>query len=136
LDSRAGLLLEAFGATPRGLRLVVVTPACFEQGWRPDGLEARGDEIRGHLPEIDAEIVLRSAMLPRPVHVSGWDMAARMPKRIARMVAPGAVYFFERTDGRGFGEQDARALWLAGAGSRLDEGFRRVAPGVWNPRRS
>jgi CRISPR-associated protein Cmr3 len=51
-------------------------------------------------------------------------------------VPPGAVYFFERTDGKPFGEAEARALWLASLGSRSSEGYGRVVPGVWNPERS
>lgn len=127
-------IVEAFAQGWRGLRLVVVTPTCFAHGWLPDGLEARGTQIRGHLPALAPEVVLRAAMVPRPVHVSGWDMAARVPKRTSRMVAPGAVYFFERVDGGLFGDREARALWLAAAGARTDEGFGRMVPGTWDPR--
>jgi CRISPR-associated protein Cmr3 len=80
-------------------------------------------------------VVLRAAVVPRPLHVSGWDMAARAPKPTSRMVPPGAVYFFERVDGQPFGEAEARALWLAAIGARTDEGFGRVVPGTWNPKR-
>jgi len=52
------------------------------------------------------------------------------------MVPAGAVYFFERADGRSFGEDDARSLWLAALGARTEEGFGRVVPGTWSPRRS
>jgi CRISPR-associated protein Cmr3 len=81
-------------------------------------------------------VILRAAFVPRPIHVSGWDMAAGAPKPTSRMVAPGAVYFFERADGEPFGEADARSLWLAALGTRTEEGFGRVAPGVWSPARS
>jgi len=125
-------LLEAFRSPSRGLRIVAVTPLCFEKGWLPDGFNAKEGEYRGRLPAIDAEIVLRAAFVPRPVHVSGWDMAANAPKPTSRVVAPGAVYFFERVDGKLFSEADARALWLAAVGRRTEEGFGRVVPGVWN----
>jgi CRISPR-associated protein Cmr3 len=129
-------LLEAFGTNFRGIRLVVVTPACFEQGWLPDGLKSQDGEIRGRLPALEPEVVLRAAMVPRPVHISGWDMAAGVPKPTSRMVAPGAVYFFERADGGAFGVREARTLWLAAAGARTDEGFGRLVPGTWSPNRS
>ncbi len=129
-------LLEAFRATSTALRVVAVTPVCFEKGWLPDGLDRQGGWYRGHLAGIDGEVILRAAFVPRPVHVSGWDMVAGAPKPTSRMVAPGAVYFFVRTDGRPFTEADARSLWLAGLGARTDEGFGRVAPGVWSPARS
>jgi CRISPR-associated protein Cmr3 len=129
-------VLGAFRAGSAGLRLVVVSPACFDRGWLPDGFDRRGREFRGRVGALDAELVLRAAMVPRPLHVSGWDMAAGAPKPTSRIVRPGAVYFFERADGRPFGEADAGALWLAAVGARIDEGFGRVVPGSWSPTRS
>jgi CRISPR-associated protein Cmr3 len=128
-------VLEAFRAGSAGLRLVVTSPACFGRGWLPDGLDSRDREYRGRVDGLDVEVVLRAAAVPRPLHVSGWDMADRAPKPTSRMVPPGAVYFFERVDGQPFGEPEARALWLAALGARTDEGFGRVVPGTWNPRR-
>jgi CRISPR-associated protein Cmr3 len=129
-------VLDAFRAQSGGLRLVIVTPVCFERGWLPDGLVQQNGAYRGRLPGLDGEVILRAAFVPRPLHVSGWDMAAGKPKPVSRMVAPGAVYFFERSDGRPFGESDVRSLWLAALGARTDEGFGRVVPGVWSPTRS
>jgi CRISPR-associated protein Cmr3 len=134
-DPRA-LVLEAFRATSNGLRIVAVTPICFARGWLPDGLERDGTTYRGVVPGMGSEVILRAAFVPRPIHVSGWDMAAGRPKPTSRMVAPGAVYFFERTDGKAFAETDSRALWLTAVGARTDEGFGRVVPGIWNPTRS
>jgi CRISPR-associated protein Cmr3 len=133
-----GRLLAAFARGSSGLRLVVVSPACFAEGWLPDGLERRGTVIQGHLPGVGPELVLRAAIVPRPIHVSGWDMVANRPKAVSRMVPSGSVYFLERTDGGRFGEIEARALWLAAVGSRTEEGYGRVVPGVWDsePRRS
>jgi CRISPR-associated protein Cmr3 len=128
-------VLEAFRAGSAGLRLVVTSPACFGRGWLPDGLDPRDREYRGRLDGLDVEVVLRAAFVPRPLHVSGWDMAARKPKPTLRMVPPGAVYFFERVDGQPFGEAEVQALWLAALGARTSEGFGRVVPGTWNPKR-
>jgi len=130
-------LLEAFRSPSKGLRVVAVTPLCFEKGWLPDGLQESGGRYSGRLPWIDHDVILRAAFVPRPIHVSGWDMAANegkgAPKPTSRMVAPGAVYFFERADGKPFGEAEARSLWLAALGTRTEEGFGRVVPGVWSP---
>lgn len=128
-------LSKAFRAGSAGLRLVVTSPACFERGWLPDGLDPRDREYRGRLDGLDAEVMLRAAFVPRPLHVSGWDMAAGAAKSTSRMVPPGAVYFFERVDGQAFGEAEARALWLAALGARTNEGFGRVVPGTWNLKR-
>lgn len=129
-------VLEAFRGGSPGLRLVVVTPAGFTRGWLPDGLERRGGELRGQLRGLDAELVLRAAMVPRPIHVSGWDLATRSPKPTTSMVPPGAVYFFERADRGLFKESDARVLWLTAIGDRTADGFGRAVPGVWTPTRS
>ncbi|HVA64002.1 MAG TPA: type III-B CRISPR module-associated Cmr3 family protein [Terriglobales bacterium] len=130
------LLLDAFRTGSRGLRIIVVAPTCFRGGWLPDGFAVRGREYCGQLPGVAGEVALRAAFVPRPLCISGWDVAAGAPKPASRMVAPGAVYFFERLDRKAFGDVDARSLWLAAMGARNDEGFGRVVPGAWSPRGS
>ena len=127
-------VLEAFRASSTGLRLVAVSPLCFEKGWLPDGFTSTKGEYRGQLAGLD--VILRAAFVPRPYHVSGWNMAKGEPKPTARMVPPGAVYFFERADGLPFGDAQAGSLWLAALGTRTDEGFGRVVPGIWRPSRN
>ncbi len=119
---------------PRGLRLIAVTPCSFAGGWLPDGLERHGDHYRGRLPGIDAEVVLRAALVERPIAVSGWDMLNNAPRPTTRMIPPGSVYMFERLDDQPFSAEHAQALWLAAIGDRSDEGFGRVVPAIWNPR--
>lgn len=126
-------LLDAFRKGSKGLRLVCVTPCRFEGGWLPDGFEAHGNEYRGRLAAVEGELVLRAALVGRPLAVSGWDLAERRPKPTDRMVPPGSVFFFARADGQAFGEAEAKALWLAPIGGRSEEGFGRVVPGIWQP---
>ena len=136
LFSPPGALLEAFGNGSSGLRLVVVSPARFEQGWLPDGFEAQGKEYAGSLPGVAGPVILRAAFVPRPLHVSGWDLAANngkgAPKGTDRMVPPGAVYFFQKEGQGAFTRKEAEKLWLAALGGRQEEGFGRVVPGIWN----
>ncbi|MCA9687230.1 MAG: CRISPR-associated protein Crm3, partial [Myxococcales bacterium] len=99
---------EAFAAGCRGLRLVVVRPTIFAAGWLPDGLHANEGVYRGRLPGLEPELILRAAFVPRPLAVSGWDMASNRSKPTARVVAPGSVYAFERADGRPFGREHAQ----------------------------
>ncbi|MCC6526644.1 MAG: CRISPR-associated protein Crm3 [Polyangiaceae bacterium] len=129
-------VLEAFRSSSPGFRLVGVAPLCFDRGWLPDGLVKTNGEYRGQLAGLDHEVILRATLLRRPIHVSGWDMAKAEPKPTSRMVPPGAVYFFERADGAPISEADAKALWLGALGTRTDEGFGRVVPGVWSPTRN
>lgn len=129
-------LVNAFSGAHRGLRLVVCSPACFEHGWLPDGFVRENGVFCGRLPGISDRVVLRAAFVPRPVHISGWDMVQRAPKPTSCMVAPGATYFFEYESGAPFTGTEANKLWLASIGSRTGEGFGRVVPGVWDPDRS
>lgn len=129
-------VLKAFQSSSTGIRLVVVSPLCFTSGWLPDGLVETNGEYRGQLNGLDFEVILRAAFVPRPIHVSGWDMEKRAPKPTSRMVPSGAVYFFERADAKPFSEADAKSLWLDALGTRTDEGFGRVVPGVWRPARN
>jgi CRISPR-associated protein Cmr3 len=159
-----GQIQEAFTRSSRGLRLVVTTPTCFTGGWLPDGFAPVQDEkgewvFRGRLARSDGapshginetDLILRAAHVPRPMHISGWDMAAKTdrddavkkdgkgqekrgaPRPTSRLVPPGAVYFFERADHGIFAADDAKALWLAALGGRTNEGFGRIVPGIWN----
>jgi len=118
-----------------GLRIVIVTPAAFDLGWVPDGLTRRGSEYRGRLNAQSPEVVLRAALVARPVHISGWDMVSGKPKLTGRFVPRGSVYFVARCDGKRFDREDARQLWLAAIVARTTEGFGRIVPGPWNPGR-
>jgi CRISPR-associated protein Cmr3 len=126
-------LARAAAPAPLGLRLVAVTPACFAAGWLPDGFTAAGDRYAGRLPGVADELVLRAAFVPRPVDLSGWDMAAGRPKPTDRLVPAGAVYFFQKTSGAGFSASDVDALWLTALGGRTGEGLGRFVAGPWRP---
>ena len=143
-------LREAFDRGSQGLRLIVVTPAKFQKGWLPSGFTVQGGEFRGQLRGIpSSDVVLRAAFVPRPIHVSGWNMTGGGssggapdeerkrggPKETSRLVPPGAVYFFERVSGEPITAADAEKLWLAALGARTDEGFGLVVPAIWTPRR-
>jgi len=124
-------LAAASAADSPGLRLLVITPTIFAQGWLPDGLVACDDEYRGHLAGIAPEVVLRAAIAPRPVAISGWDMAVNAPRATDLAVAPGSVYFLQRADGGGFTAADVRGLWLAALGRRTEDGFGRIVAAPW-----
>lgn len=123
-----------WGPGSPGLRLIVVTPAWFPTGgWRPDELAAVDGEYRGVLTNLDVELVLRAAFVPKAIHVSGWDMVAGGPRETRQLVRAGAVYFFEKTSGDPFTRTELQGLWLTAVGSAQDDGFGRVVPGLWTP---
>ena len=109
-------------------------------GFKPTKVGGGRWQFRGALPGISGELMLRAACVPRPTHISGWDMASDKdnggaPRATSRLVPPGAVYFFARDiEKETFTADDARALWHAALGDRRHEGFGRVVPGIWNPK--
>ncbi|KYG01467.1 hypothetical protein BE21_06055 [Sorangium cellulosum] len=126
---------DALREGARGLRLVVVTPVLFERGWLPDGLAVKDGIYSGKVAGLAEELVLRAALVPRPVHVSGWDMAEGRPKPTLSLVPPGAVYFFEKASGAAFSASELRSCWLQAIGARTNEGLGRVVAGRWDARR-
>lgn len=101
-----------------GLRLTLLTPALFSEGWRPGGL-------RG--------LSLRAAALDRWQPHSGWDLARQQPRAGRKLVPAGAVYWFELGD---IDDEALANLWLAPISDdpqdRLD-GFGLALPQAWTP---
>lgn len=84
------------------LRLLLLQPAVFSDGWLPDNVQpAEAGTVDGAteanlvLSVDDHQFALRGAMVGKPHVVSGWDLAARAPKPLARAVPAGSVYYFE-----------------------------------------
>lgn len=123
----------AFAGPALGLRLVMVTPGLFPSGWCLPGFRAVNGQLIGTLDQVEGELILRAAIVPRPLHVSGWDQAEGKAKATRRLVPPGSVYFLHKRNGQHFTGEEARALWLAPLGLDQDDGLGRVVPGVWNP---
>lgn len=76
---------EGLQPTCRRLRVVLVTPGVFAQGFVPAGTALGG-----------AKIV--AAAVDRPQHISGWDFTkprGGAPKRSRRMAPAGSVYWVE-----------------------------------------
>lgn len=122
-----------------GMRLYVVTPACFADGWLPNGFSRVDGALRGRLAPSTGEFVLRAAIVGRPVAVGGWDMQRRRPKPIRRLVPAGSVYFFQRPDGAPISAAERRALWLAAApqsSTDVADGLGRVVAAPWYPNRT
>ena len=139
LDALPRALADSFSRGPTGLRVLCVSPAYFENGWLPDGFGSTddGEGFVGKLPGLASDIILRAAIVPRPEHVSGWDMAKDRgrgaPKPSLRLVPAGAIYFFAKRDGSPFTQTDAKTLWLSAWGQNNHQGFGRIVPGVWTP---
>jgi len=108
------------------IRLQLVTPGAFDNGWRPAWVD--GGEPPGC---AGLRLNLISAAIKRPVALSGFDLAkAGMSRwRATRLLAPaGSVYFFEVEAG------DPRTLWLQSICDKPQcrrDGFGLVLVGEW-----
>jgi len=127
---------SAFASGSRGMCVTRVTPAAFKKGWLPDGFEHVNGGYEGRLPGVEGTVTLKSALVGRPLHHSGWDMAAGSggtPKRTGRFVPRGSTFFFTKAGGRSFGVDEARKLWQTSIDSHFAAGLGYVVPGVWHP---
>lgn len=119
----------------RGVRLLLVTPAIFEDGWSPGWVRTTGVP-----PGCDlggARLKLISAATDRPIPVSGWDLQHRRGNGTTFAARAGSVYFFE-VDGPHSIEEIFRALvehaWLGPVSDREQDrldGFGLALPGLW-----
>lgn len=66
-------------------KVYFMTPAYFEQGWRPADWS--------HY--FDGQVGLVAAALGRPASIGGWDLVKRWPKPLQRFVPAGSVFYFE-----------------------------------------
>jgi CRISPR-associated protein Cmr3 len=119
-------------ATATKVRMVLVTPAVFKDGWKPGWLT---NGLEGELTGIKLKLV--GVSNGRWKAVSGWSLAdtkdqRRGPKPIRRMVPAGSVYFFEVEK-----PGDAAPLvdlWLQSVSDDEQErrdGFGLAAWGIW-----
>lgn len=109
------------------LRLLLLTPALFSEGWKPGWLD---DDLEGTPPGTQIRLKLEAVVLPRWEMVSGWDLQKGKPRAIRRMVPAGAVYWFKVVEGKGV----ADALWLSNMSDNLQDhrdGFGLAVPALW-----
>jgi CRISPR-associated protein Cmr3 len=123
-------LADTVGESPY-LRLVLATPALFEQGWRPGWI---GKNLEGTLPGTGVEVTLIGVCNERWRPISGWDLVARGPKAVRRLVPAGSVYFLKLD--KPLGADAVQKLWLQSVCDEdqdCKDGFGLAIWGVWNP---
>lgn len=101
------------------IRLVLLTPALFSQGWRPGWLDERLEGTPPSAPGLRLRLIAAAIAPWQPI--SGWDMVARAgdgsnrvtgaPKATRRLVPSGSVYWFEVIAAE-LTEPPWRDLWL------------------------
>lgn len=115
----------------KGIRLLLVTPALFNEGWRPGWLN---ENLEGEYPTIPGlKLKLRAAAIDRWQPISGWDIEKRKPKAVRRLVPAGSVYWFEIIEPIPQ-EKWLEKLWLTSISDDepdRNSGFGLVLPGLW-----
>lgn len=122
-----GGMMETLRKASR-LRLVLATPALFDQGWRPDWLVRRAGELG-----VGLRLVSACVERWKPIAGFGLESGKAGPKPARRLVPAGSVYFFEADKG----DIDALAeqLWLQPVSDREQDrrdGFGLALWGAWD----
>jgi CRISPR-associated protein Cmr3 len=97
-------LIDLF-AGKRRFKILLLTPAIFENGWLPDGVQGTGQTWEP-IPGVTG--TLKAAAVGKPQVVGGWDLVKRFPRPLMRAVPAGSVYYFEA--GEDFDEDKAKLL--------------------------
>lgn len=115
----------------RACRVVLLTPACFAAGWKPEwlingraGVSANGFTIK-----------LKAAAMGRAQVISGWDFEKPGPKPTRRLVPAGAVFFLKLQSNDDEDIKDwIKNVWMrcvSDAAIDQRDGFGLAALGVW-----
>ena len=74
-----------------GIKMTLITPALFEQGFRPKTVEGCWTPLAA-FPSF--KLRLRAAAIERFVPVSGWDLQRNKPKMTRKACPAGSVFWF------------------------------------------
>jgi len=83
----------------KSCRLILVTPAYFENGYLPEKLKETYN------------LEIQAVALPRYQTISGWDYDKKAPKETRRLVPAGSVYFIKFNDESNI-ENFINEIWL------------------------
>ncbi|MGH8610277.1 MAG: type III-B CRISPR module-associated Cmr3 family protein [Gammaproteobacteria bacterium] len=128
----AGELRTAFRKASH-VRLILATPAIFNDGWKPAWLDKTA--LEGGPPGTSVCLKLVGACVERWKPISGWSLVNRQvgPKQLRRLVPAGSVYFFEVIRGEALELIDR--LWLRSVADDIQDrrdGFGLALWGIWN----
>lgn len=107
-------------------RVILLTPACFDQGFRPTWLLAAQDGVK---PTLQAVAIQRAQV------VSGWNFEQDRPKPTRRLAPAGAVFFLSLEGTETAIRQWVDSHWMqAVSDSEQDrrDGFGLAVLGAWD----
>jgi CRISPR-associated protein Cmr3 len=106
-------------------RLLLLTPACFHMGWRPDWL---------FQPRYGVQPHLCGAVVGRPQVVSGWDLEKNRARPSRRLAPAGSVFFLRLEGSRKAIEEWVDNHWMQCISDNEQDrrdGFGLAVLGVW-----
>lgn len=77
----------------RFIKLILLTPAVFGQGWLPTWLNEK--DLTGKLPHTSLNVKLHAVAANKWQAISGWDLDKNCPKPMRKMVPTGSIYWLE-----------------------------------------
>lgn len=113
-------------AQNKACRVLLLTPACFNEGYRPQWLL---NERNGVKP------TLKAVAIQRPQVVSGWDFDLGKPKPTRRLAPVGTTYFLSLQGNTAAIQQWVEELWLQCISDTEQDrwdGFGLAVLGAWS----
>jgi len=74
------------------IKLYLATPAIFEKGWLPDGIDE--NSLQGEINGIELKL-LTCAIGKKSIYIGGFDIGKKEPKSMKRAIPAGSVYYFK-----------------------------------------
>ena len=74
----------------------LATPAIFNNGWLPGDIDEQ--TLKGTIHGVEVRMI--TAATGKPLHIGGYDMKARRPKKMYKAVPAGSVYYFQLVSGK------------------------------------
>lgn len=110
----------------KACRILLLTPACFEQGYRPRWLVEQRHGVQPNLQAI---------AIQRPQVVSGWDLENKRPKPTRRLAPSGTVLFLSLAGDDKAIEQWVKGIWMQCISDNeqdCNDGFGLAVLGSWS----
>lgn len=125
---------QAISGPQQHLKIIFLTPAYFEPGWKP-----RNDNWGQFFTQGTPELV--SVALKRPIQIGGWDLSRGCARTMYNYIAPGSVLYFRAKDGsaplllknNSMTETPPEGFPTEGGAIDVAErmGFGQIAIGIW-----
>lgn len=113
----------------RTFRLILITPAIFDNGYLPGFVDPK--TLEGKLGSL--ELRLKAAAVPRWQAGTSWDMLeggkGQGMRKVQRLAPAGSVYWFEVSQGNA---GELSNYWLQSVSDqRANDGYGLAVPGIW-----